>query len=258
MKVSFLKDELTSLILSQPMEISLSIPSKLEGIQDRIKRPFSFLLPFLSFSIRNTSSSPLLNTEQADRQPPVIQSHQLPSPSTFSPKHHGPPLTGPIPSKMLCSSRSRSLNASPTRGRDSLPSRILQRLRNGMVFFGLCEPKLRSVRHRSPTPHPRDRRPMRDSRSSTSAVATGDNSTRDSGAQTPHTVYRGQTPPLIYPSPRQLALAPDADDLERLEMALERQWTLRIPPAELNGEAEEPTTVRIRMVWFADEVQRWR
>lgn len=101
-------------------------------------------------------------------------------------------------------------------------------------------------------------------RDSLLTFAGGDNPAHNLGTRTPGGVGRGRTP-VLHPSPRQLALEPDAADLDWLEEALENQWTLRFPHAASNAESppyEEvaslpaPGTVRIRMIWFPDEDQR--
>lgn len=170
---------------------------------------------------------------------------------------------------MVSRSSTRPASGSSSAGGGTLPAqqgnlatRVLRRLRSLPLFNRRrpTPPQWRSVRDRTPTPHPFDgsgglsivtvssdgqvvgpgiwtpiAAPVTAGTASTTAAASASASAsgarRGSGRTT-----SAFTTPLSHPSPRQLALEPDADDLERLRVALESQRQRAEDEAEGDGE----------------------
>lgn len=166
----------------------------------------------------------------------------------------------------------------PPAQQGNLATRVLRRLRSLPLFNRRpTPPQWRSVRDRTPTPHPFDgsgglsiatassdgqivgpgiwtpiAAPGAAGTASTSAGAgsgSGSGARRGSGLTT-----SAFTTPLSNPSPRQLALEPDADDLERLRIALESQRQRAEEEEEGEGVADADADLEGDTVLDMDEI----
>lgn len=171
----------------------------------------------------------------------------------------------------------------PPAQQGNLATRVLRRLRSLPLFNRRpTPPQWRSVRDRTPTPHPFDgsgglsiatassdgqivgpgiwtpiAAPGAAGTASTSAGAgsgsgSGSGARRGSGLTT-----SAFTTPLSNPSPRQLALEPDADDLERLRIALESQRQRAEEEEEGEGVADADADLEGDTVLDMDEIPPW-